>query len=371
MKTIAFYLPQFHTIPENDEWWGKDFTEWVNVKKATPLYDGHNQPRVPLDNNYYDLSNTNIMKWQIELAKRYGLYGFCFYHYWFDGHLLLQKPIENYLKDKECDFPFCLCWANEHWTNAWATTKDSILIEQRYGDEKEWTEHFRYLLPFLTDERYIKMDEKPLVVIYKPNLISCVNEMLDCWNNLAIANGLKGLTFAYQHLDFDIQKNKDDSRFEYNIEYQPAYAQYDITKNVHPVLKKIKRYITPVFDKFKINITQIREPGLLIRDYDEVWKAVLEHRPVNEKCIPGAFVDWDNTPRRNTRGSVFKGASPEKFKKYMTIQIRRAKEVYHKDYIFIFAWNEWAEGGYLEPDEKFKYGYLEALKEALEVNKEL
>lgn len=370
MKTIAFYLPQFHAIPENDEWWGKGFTEWVNVKKAKPLYEGHYQPRVPLNENYYNLLDPQTMRWQTQIAKEHGLYGFCFYHYWFDGHMLLEKPMEMLLKDKTIDFPFCVCWANEHWTKAWVSKQDNILIAQRYGERKEWEEHFNYLLPFFKDERYIKTNGKPLVVIYRPELIDCLNDMLDCWQELAVKNGLEGLEFAYQQIQFDIQKNKDDSRFTYNIEYQPNYANYDLTHEKFVFLKKVKRWLTPILQKIGINIEQVRPQGLIKRDYDEVWNAILARMPSSEKSIPGAFVDWDNTPRKQEKGSVFLGVTPEKFEKYMTEQIRRTKEVYKKDMLFLFAWNEWAEGGYMEPDEKYGYGYLEALKKALEANNE-
>lgn len=371
MKTIAFYLPQFHTIPENDEWWGKGFTEWVNVKKARPLFDGHYQPRVPYEENYYCLlDDDKTMKWQVEIAKKYGVYGFCFYHYWFDGHMLLQKPVERYLENTNLDLPFCICWANEHWTNAWVSKKDNILIAQRYGGPKEWKEHFDYLLPYLKDPRYIKNEGKPLVVIYRPDLINCLNDMLDCWTALAKEAGLPGLDFAYQQIIFDMQKDKDDSRFTYNIEYQPSYAVYDMTRDNHKFLRAVKRVLVRWFDKIGINLEQVRPEGLIKRDYDAVWQSVLDRTPANEKCIPGAFVDWDNTPRRHDKGSVFVGASPEKFQKYMTEQIRRAKDVYHKDMLFLFAWNEWAEGGYMEPDEKYGYGYLEALKNALIANGE-
>lgn len=151
MKVIAFYLPQFHEIPENNEWWGKGFTEWVNVKKAKPLYRGQNQPRVPLQRNYYNLEDVSVQEWQVELAKKYGVYGFCMYHYWFNGHLLLEKPVEQYLKNNKLDLPFCLCWANENWTNVWAAGGNKILISQTYGDKNEWKKHFDYFLPFFKD----------------------------------------------------------------------------------------------------------------------------------------------------------------------------------------------------------------------------
>ena len=166
MKVIAFYLPQFHTIPENDEWWGKGFTEWTNVKAAKPLFEGHVQPRIPLNNNYYNLLDDEVMEWQVELARQYGVYGFCFYHYWFDGHMLLEKPMENMLNSDKINFPYCICWANENWTNAWTANGDvKTLIKQTYGDREEWERHFSYLLDFFKDKNYIKENNKPLFVL--------------------------------------------------------------------------------------------------------------------------------------------------------------------------------------------------------------
>ena len=370
MKTIAFYLPQFHAIPENDAWWGEGFTEWVNVKKAGPLYEGHYQPRVPLKGNYYNLLDPAVLRWQARIAKEYGVYGFCFYHYWFDGHMLLEKPMELLLREKDINLPFCVCWANEPWTKAWVSKHDNILIAQRYGNRKEWEEHFNYFLPFFQDPRYIKNSGKPLVILYRPDLIECLNDMLDCWQELAKKNGFSGLEFGYQQIHLDLQRNKDDSRFTYNIEYQPSYANYDLSQGKLSTLRKIKRWLTPKLQKIGINIEQIRAQGLIKRDYDRVWNAVLARNPSSQKCVPGAFVDWDNTPRRQERGSVFVGATPEKFEKYMTQQIFRAKNVYHQDMLFLFAWNEWAEGGYMEPDEKYGFAYLEALRNALNANDE-
>lgn len=375
MKVIAFYLPQFHNIPENDEWWGDGFTEWVNVSKAKPLYEGHEQPRTPQNNKYYNLLDDEVKMWQVNLAKKYGIYGFCYYHYWFDGHMLLEKPMEQMLENKNVDLPFCICWANEPWTKAWVG-ETKTLIPQRYGSKKEWKAHFDYLLPFFKDSRYIVDDEgKPLVVIYRPEIIDVLNEMLDYWNELALENGLYGLSFAYQQLNFDLIKNKDDSRFNYNIEFQPSYAFYEMTSNKFSVLRSIKRKLAMFIEKTTgKDIRQIgrgaKITGFHKINYDEAWNKILNKVPENEKNIPGAFVEWDNTPRHGERGRIYTGATPKKFKKYFSQLIKITKSRYNKDMIFINAWNEWAEGAYLEPDERYGLRYLEAVKEALIENNE-
>lgn len=382
MKIIAFYLPQFHNIPENDQWWGDGFTEWVNVKKAKPLFEGHKQPRVPFDNNYYDLLDDDVKIWQAKIAKDHGIYGFCYYHYWFNGKLLLEKPVEQMLKNKNIDMPFCLCWANEPWTKAWVNQKE-VLIPQFYGGQKEWKQHFDYLYPFFIDDRYIKIDGKPFVVIYRADVITNLNEMLDYWNALAVEHGLPGLSFAYQELTFDLTKNRDDSRFDYDIEYQPGYALFDLTtkstlkqSSFWKTLRSYKRELFNYFEKKKgfdldryISHSKASKTLELI-DYDDVWKQVLKRVPASSKNLPGAFVNWDNTPRKQERGRVFVGASPSKFQEYLKKQIVRARDIYHKDMLFMFAWNEWAEGGYLEPDEEYGYAYLDAVKKALEETNE-
>lgn len=377
MKIIAFYLPQFHEIPENNEWWGKGFTEWVNVRRAKKYTGKQNQPRVPLEKNYYDLSDINTMKWQVSIAKKYGIYGFCMYHYWFNGHKLLEKPIENYLKHKELDLPFCLCWANENWTNQWvAGEKAKTLIEQTYGDKKEWEEHFEYLLPFFKDNRYIKVDEKPLLVIYRPELIDELEELLIKWETMAKENGLKGIAYAYQKANTDQFnfKNGKNHKFDFQIEYQPLSCiewQRSVFKaNAINIKRRIFTLLGKLFRTQRFS-TIIFNSKLQKRDYDRDWNYILNHIPESIKCIPGAFVDWDNTPRKQERGFYYENVSVEKFEKYFTQLIKRTKEIYKKDMIFIFAWNEWAEGGYLEPDEKNKYGFLEAIYKALKNNAEL
>ena len=373
MKIITFYLPQFHEIPENNEWWGKGFTEWVNVKKAQPLYEGHEQPRVPLNENYYNLLDPNVQVWQAKIAKEYGVYGFCYYHYWFNGKLLLEKPMENMLKNRDIDIPFCVCWANEPWTRAWVG-ETKVLIPQLYGEKREWKEHFDYLLPFFKDSRYICDDGKPLVVIYRPEVIECLNEMLDYWNELAIQEGFEGLTYAYQNIDFDLKADKDDSRFKYNIEFQPLYARHDMFKNNHKYIKALRRKVAAFveknfgFDLMRYGVGFFNKSNQI--SYDEAWNKILTRKPETEKNVPGAFVGWDNTPRKGERGEIFVGDTPEKFEKYLTQQIIRAKNIYNKDMIFMYAWNEWAEGGYLEPDTRSGFRNLEVIKNALKSTNE-
>ena len=375
MRIIAFYQPQFHSIPENDEWWGKGFTEWVNVKKAKPLFPGHQQPVIPLNENYYNLLDSKTISWQINLAKKYGIYGFCFYHYWFDGHMLLEKPMEIMRNDPDLNIPYCISWANENWTNAWKANGDvKTLIQQTYGKRDEWERHFNYLLQFFTDPNYMLEDNKPLFIIYRPEIIPCINDMLDCWDELARQHGFDGMSFAYQQLSYHLIDGRDESRFKYNIEYQPSYARYDVQANQDSQSARIKfrvktniRTLALNFDKvFGTNISSKLTKGKLqVEDYDTLCQQIVNRRPDSDKAIPGMFVGWDNTPRRGEKGRVCLGSTAEKFEKYMKKQIANAKDNYHKDMIFMFAWNEWAEGGYLEPDSQHQYGYLQAIKNAL------
>lgn len=347
MKQIAFYLPQFHTIPENDDWWGKNFTEWTNVKKNKPLFKGHNQPEIPLQ-GYYDLSNVNEMVKQSKIAKEYGLYGFCYYHYWFEGKLLLEKPLEQMLVTPEVDIPFCLCWANETWSRTWDGSEKEVLIAQNYNEDDEMLrKHFDYFLKFFKDSRYIKESNKPMLIIYKPHLIENIDHIIDYWNKLAIENGFDGIYFGYQH--HSAFKHPDKTKgFDFGIEFEPWYTidQEDMLQQTFS--QKVYRKL-------------FKKP--LILDYDEIWKKILA-RDSSKKTMPGAFVSWDNTPRMGNRGTVVLGATSEKFKKYYKEQIKRAWSVYKTEYIFINAWNEWAEGAHLEPDEKNGYGYLDGVRKA-------
>lgn len=376
MKIMAFYLPQFHETEENNKWWGKGFTEWVNVKNAKPLFENHYQPRVPYDENYYDLSELETIKWQVNLAKKYGIYGFCIYHYWFNGHLLLEKPLEMIRDSDEINYPYSICWANENWTNAWVAEEGNVktLIKQDYGDKNDWENHFQYLLSFFKDKNYIKNDNRPQLVIYRPELIENLNEMLDYWKQRAIDNGFAGIDFAYQQLSFAIDPKHDESRFEYSIEYQPGYARYDQNMNqsnkkalfLNAVKKFVRRIILKIDKRINGNLIDYFAPKhLKTENYEELCKLIIKRKARNEKSVGGMFVGWDNTPRKGERGQVSIGSNPKVFEKYLKLQIQNIQKNYSNDFMFIFAWNEWAEGGYLEPDKRYEYQYLEAIRDAI------
>lgn len=370
IKVIAFHLPQYHSFPENDKWWGEGFTEWTNVKKGKVIYGGQVQPRVPLNNNYYNLLENENLVWQSNLAKDYDIYGFCFYHYWFNGHMLMEKPVENFLRldsDKKCNY--CICWANENWTRAWADKSNETLIQQKYGDEKEWEEHFYYLLPFFKDEKYIYDNGKPIFVIYRPELIYRLRDMLEYWNMLAKKNGIDGICFVYQQYSYYENHGKEEELFSYNIEYQPSYA---INQMARP--SKTKNFVNKMYElspniiqrlATKIRRSISKKQIYNVYDYDEVWNHILTCEPSTTKAIPGAFVDFDNSPRRQERCTYFSGMTTEKFAKYIEKQTVNAIDKYNSEYLFLFAWNEWGESGYLEPDERHKYGLLEAVKNAV------
>lgn len=365
LNILAYYLPQFHEMEINNKWWGKGFTEWDNVKKAKSLFEGHKQPRVPLDNNYYDLSDINVMKWQAQIAKEHGLYGFCFYHYWFDNEPVMDKPLRNFL-NSDIDFHYCLSWANESWTNAWAKSESSVIMEQKYGDKSEWKKHFDFLLPFFKDERYIKEGNCPFIVIYRPYLCDVMCEMLEYWKELAIECGFNGIKIASQRFE---EPESFRNIYDY-LDYHISYESRMITKKDadESVIKKVRKGLHDIILKiFNIDISIKQNlTGPLKFDYDEAWTTIINKVSKDEKDIAGAFVNWDNTPRHSKRGTVYWNVSPEKFEFYMKKQIVNVKNNYNTPYIFLFAWNEWGEGGIMEPDMDNGYAYLDALKRALE-----
>jgi hypothetical protein len=363
MKIIAFYLPQFHQTPENDAWWGDGFTEWINTSEAKPLFKGHYQPRIPFQGNYYDLTHSEVRQWQAELARRSGIYGFCYYHYWFKGKRLLHKPLDGVLETGLPDFPFCLSWANESWTRAWDGSKKYILMRQDYGEEQDWREHFKFLANVFKDPRYIKVHNKPLFIIYRPSLIPMCDDILGFWNSEAQKYGWEGIHFVQTLTIFD---NKSTSCcFEAQIEFEPLYTIGHHLGIAHKAL----RYINKKFRSL-LRTLQFPIPNILLNriNYDWIWNNILTRKRKRDNLIYlGAFADWDNTPRRKEHALIIHGADPEKFEQYLIKQIGIAKK-YQSEFLFINAWNEWAEGAYLEPDERYGYQYLEAVQRALNMS---
>ena len=357
MKLLAMYLPQFHRVKENDEWWGDGFTDWIPTRNAKPLCEGHYQPHIPLDNNYYDLLNKESLVWQSELMHKYGVDGMCFYHYYFkDGRKILEKPAELLLHNKDIDMPFCFYWANESWkrswsnipnANAWSTDEafpvksdqDGLLLNQQYGNEKDWIIHFNYLLDFFCDERYIKIDGKPLFVLYRTSLIPCLHEMVECFRNLAKQKGFPDLFIIGAYTNKNCMNSLDGALY-----HEPPHI-----------------------------ISALRESGVgdsaYSITYEQAINAVLDEPLIEDKTtFFSAFTGFDDTPRRNTRGNALIDATPERFGAFLARTMAK-NYVSGGDITFINAWNEWGEGMHLEPDEKYKYGFLEAVKEAKETYK--
>lgn len=375
VKLIPFYLPQFHTIPENDEWWGKGFTEWTNVRKAPPLFEGHDQPRIPLDGEY-DLMDDAVKIRQAKQAKEHGIFGFCYYHYWFkDGKKLLEKPAEQMLANKEVDLPFCFSWANENWSKNWDGGNREVIMAQEYGGKAEWEAHFQYLLPFFKDERYITVGGKPLFVIYKPEQIIDVYQMTQYLRKRAVEEGFPGLCLAFQFPSYYADMYYRDDVFDYRIEFEPVYSRNlaSMKPGTSSKVKMMRKILgengVSSYRKSrqsKMGSSWGKPQALGMHFYDEAWERILS-APWTEELLPGGFVDWDNTPR-NKHGVMHAGFTIERFQEYMTRLVKRANDE-HKPMMFLNAWNEWGEGAFLEPDQKYGYQKLEAVKAALEQTK--
>lgn len=347
MKVIAMHLPQYHSIPENDEWWGEGFTDWVNVKKAKPLYKGHEQPIVPLYGNYYDMTNVETLKQQAELANKYGIYGFCYYHYWFNQKLLLEKPCEILLNHPEINQRYCFCWANETWARTWDGKDTDILIKQEFGGKEDWDAHIKYLIPFFEDKRYIRINNRPVMFFYSCIRIERFNEMIDYWNKKLQESGIEKI-YVVEFVN-SFNNGKNDIHSDVLVEFEPHCAcRYSVSN-----LVKAKRVICK-----KFGMTDFLS-------YDHVWKKILNNKETygGKRLWRGAFVSFDNSPRKGKKGMILKGSTPEKFGKYLSLLANNQKRNYVDDVIVVNAWNEWAEGAVLEPTEQNKYGYLEKIKE--------
>lgn len=351
-KLIAFYLPQFHTFKENEEWHGRGFTEWTNVTKAIPHFTGHHQPQLPIDVGFYDLSTDKIMYRQIELAKQYGIYGFCFHYYWFSGKRLMEKPIFNYLNNKELDLPFCLCWANENWSKRWDGSNNEVLMEQKLEDG-DGERFIQDMLPFFKDERYIKINNKPVLIIYKPQLFE-----------------------KEKFLQF-IEDIKAGAR---NAGYEDLYlivARTDATNlpdkfNMNAAVEFPPLIIDKILPEKKQNVFKNKNFAGKIFDIDEYIDTKQFLNSLKCKLFKTVFPGWDNTARKAYKGAAVFQVLPHLYKNWLKGCINWTKEHHSQEeqFVFINAWNEWAEGAHLEPDQKYGYAYLQATKEALEETEE-
>ena len=345
-RLIAYYLPQYHPIPENNEWWGKGFTEWTNVAKAKPMFRGHYQPHIPADLGFYDLRIPEVRQAQADMAMEHGIEAFCYWHYWFNGNRLLERIFNEVLASKQPKFPFCLAWANESWTGIWHGNPGRILMKQTYPGMEDHITHFYTLLKAFSDERYITIDDKPLFVVYKPNDLPDSKRVTDLWRELAVKAGLKGL-----YLVGEAQKKwiPQDHGFDASISAYVPRLRGGVSWRHQPLQRLIETYQKlrklPIIYKYK-DILQLNDSIV----------------PPNVENFPSLLPNWDNTPRSGRNALVLHGSTPELFR----IQVRRElsnvvdKSPEHR-IVFIKSWNEWAEGNHLEPDTKFGLSYLKVL----------
>lgn len=344
VRAIAYYLPQFHPIAENDEWWGKGFTEWTNVVKARPNFRGHYQPRLPADLGFYDLRLPEIREQQAALAKAYGLHGFCYYYYWFAGKKLLERPITDVLRSGTPDFPFCLCWANENWTRRWDGADREILIAQKPSRADDLM-LIRDLLPFFRDRRYIRVDGKPLFIVYRVGVLPDVRASAEIWRDHCRREGV-GEIYLCAAKTYDTG-DPAPYGFDALVEFPPHHLRTPALQDVH-------------------DLTNPRFSGTVIdyRQFVADWIAMpLPNYTIHRTVMPG----WDNTARRPDRAMIFTDASPEVYEVWLrevvaqTVQARTPGQ----RLVFINAWNEWAEGAYLEPDRRYGHQYLKATRRVL------
>lgn len=361
-RVIAMYLPQYHPIPENDEWWGKGFTEWTNVGKAKPLFRGHYQPRVPADLGYYDLRLPIVREEQAELALEAGVEGFMYWHYWFgNGRTLLAEIFDDVLKSGKPDFPFCLGWANHDWTRrTWNSSaqmhKDVMLLKQNYPGDEDIINHFNNVLPAFKDRRYITVDDKPLFLIYDPMGYPDCSNFIKMWQKLAKDAGLPGIHFVGLAGGWESHYKKVlDLGFDAIIPDNMWNAQVIVNHGYvwHMFKHKLRKYLPQI-------------APLDTYPYKKIIKYLFNDWSSKEYAYPEIIPNWDRSPRGGRRAVIYTGSTPDLFKEHVeqALSVIANKQDQHK-ILFLRSWNEWAEGNYMEPDLKFGRGYIEALADAL------
>ena len=349
VRGIAFYLPQFHPIPENDEWWGRGFTEWRNVARAEPQFEGHYQPHIPADLGFYDLRLAETRVHQAELARSAGLYGFCYYHYWFGSKRLLSRPFDGVLASGEPDFPFALCWANDPWSRRWDGRNEDLLQPQTYSVDDD-LEHIRWLLPALRDRRAITVEGKPMFLVYRASHLPEPTRTCETWRREVERAGLPGIHLVAVETAWDLGWDATQVGFDAKILFQPQFGW--LISHVSR-LSEGRRHIAG-------------KEELQVYDYDLVIDALRDLEGVDYPRYESVFPGWDNTPRVGDRAVVIHNPSPESYERWLADAVSRARTQPHDNQIvFVNAWNEWAEGCHLEPDLRFGYSYLEATRRVL------
>jgi lipopolysaccharide biosynthesis protein len=356
---LAFYLPQYHPIPENDEWWGRGFTEWTNVRKAQPQFAGHNQPHVPSDLGYYDLRDRDVRRRQATLARDAGIGAFAYYHYWFNGHQLLEQPVEEMLKLQEPAFPFMLVWANENWTRRWDGGEHRILMEQHYSLDDD-LEHIRALRPALTDDRYLRRDGKPVLGIYRVSKLPDPLATTELWRREVEQWGLPGLYLVNIESCGDPVSDPRPLGFDAAVEFQPSWANLPM-KPPRYMLRRLLRWLGPRYSHY-------------ILRYDDVAIRAMKSADTTYPRWPGITPGFDNTARRRRNATILTGSSPATYQRWLEDALLRSEEIARTyddgsgGYVFINAWNEWGEGNHLEPDQLHGRAFLDATTAALRVD---
>jgi len=354
IKLIAYYLPQFHPIIENDEWWGPGFTEWINVTQATPCFKDHYQPHVPGELGYYDLRLAEVREAQAKLAKEHGIYGFCYYYYWFSGRRLLERPLQEVFESRAPDFPFCICWANENWSRRWDGSEDEILVQQVHNEQTD--ENFIHdVIPLFKDSRYIKVNGAPILVIYRLNLMPDPVQTAAKWRAICATNGFPEIHLCMAET-FGLSEP-----LEYGFNSSVQFPPHNMISGLFP-----QDDLAP--GKVNEQVDGLTEDFFgAIYDFEELVKDQISKTVPDYKQFPGVMTAWDNTARKKNAGLIFNNATPEAYETWLRAAIDRARESLPvgEQLVFINAWNEWAEGTHLEPDKKNGRSYLEATRRAL------
>ncbi len=355
VRAIAFYLPQFHPIPENDAWWGKGFTEWRNVTKAQPLFPGHYQPHLPADLGFYDLRIPEVREAQAQMAREYGIHGFCYYHYWFNGRQVLERPLTEVLTSGRPEFPFCLCWANENWTRAWDGGSDQTLLEQRYSTEDDLA-HINHLIPIFRDPRYIKVNGRPLFLVYRTGLLPDAARTAQTWRAAARNAGV-GDPYLVRVERFSRDVIPESIGFDATVEFAPDHESMQPAKNREGLTGRLSR----------LGILPRAFTENRVVDYADVARNMSSRAPAEFKRFRCVTPMWDNSARRKRHAWILTDSEPRLYEAWLRAMVEQTRHLFSGDerLIFINAWNEWAEGNHLEPDLRWGHAYLEATRTAL------